>query len=142
MRLTVRFNTVERGRARLSTVEHGRETVEIRYTAVQRGSFNRTLPRSTAARWDLGISKVHIYRYLGYGLNKTRIPLVLDLNGVVCTIYKFAPIPKYVCTYLCTYIVFIYVRACVCVFCVWCVLTQRYTRRSHGNADHMIRTNI
>ena len=55
MRLTVWFNTVERGRARLSTVEHGRETVEIRYTAVQRGSFNRTLPRSTAARWDLGI---------------------------------------------------------------------------------------
>ena len=57
LRLTVRFNTVERGRARLSTVEHGRETVEIRYTAVQRGSFNRTLPRSTAARWDLGIKQ-------------------------------------------------------------------------------------
>ena len=60
LRLTVRFNTVERGRARLSTVEHGRETVEIRYTAVQRGSFNRTLPRSTAARWDLGITFLDI----------------------------------------------------------------------------------
>ena len=74
------------------------------------------------------LSKVHIYRYLGYGLNKTRIPLVLDLNGVVGTIYKFAPIPKYVRIYLCTYIGFICVCACVCVLCVWCVLTQRYVR--------------
>ena len=52
-------SAVQHSWTRSSTVEHGwagRETVEIRYTAVQRGSFNRTLPRSTAARWDLGIT--------------------------------------------------------------------------------------
>ena len=79
LRLTVRFNTVERGRARLSTVEHGRETVEIRYTAVQRGSFNRTLPRSTAARWDLGIMSYYRLGCLAKFVFKSR-GMVLSPN--------------------------------------------------------------
>ena len=68
----------------------------------------------------------------------------MDINSVVCNIYKLVPLHKYVRTYVCPYVVCIYVHVCVRVrvFLVWCVLTQRYTRRSLGNTDHMIRTSI
>ena len=56
-------HTVERGRARLSTVEHGRETVEIRYTrfsAVVSTALYHVQPQADGTEALDSILNIHI----------------------------------------------------------------------------------